>query len=305
MATAKLGNYVIDFLNEIGRGAFGTVYMATDAEGKKVAVKRIGRNGKAKTTHSKDLEHPNIVRIFEVIEHKSAVFMFMEFCPHGDLRSFFFRQKLSEQQKLHVTIQIAEGVEYLHKNDIVHRDIKPSNILIHSDIPLLAKLGDFGLSRALEEYEPSTMSSNVGTASFKAPEFFMQNGQRKIGYHRNVDIWALGLTFLALIQENRGLVPQIETPLDDSELYAPIGQLIAERIKYSVKPLAVVAEDATIDSLDVENITVDHTKEVRRLVQGMTHHIPQRRCRATEVIKLLCIIVEVPILDVKAKLFHI
>ena len=77
------------------------------------------------------------------------------------------------------------------------------------------------------------MTSNVGTLAFKAPEFFQRTSPGKIEYHRNVDIYAAGLTFLAILQAEKGkkmLIPQIKTPMEDSELYAdPIGRLIAER----------------------------------------------------------------------------
>ena len=69
-----------------------------------------------------------------------------------------------------------------------------------------------------------------GTVCFKAIEFFQRKSQGTINYHRNVDMFALGLTFLAMIQGNKYLVPQIETPNDYSELRTPIGRLLAERI---------------------------------------------------------------------------
>ena len=90
----------------------------------------------------------------------------------------------------------------------------------------------------------SLMRSDVGTLAFKAPEFFQRTSPGKIEYHRNVDIYAAGLTFLAILQAKKGtkmLIPQIETPMDDSEFNLPsIGQLIAERIKYKVKKLNTV-----------------------------------------------------------------
>ena len=81
------------------------------------------------------------------------------------------------------------------------------------------------------------MTSNVGTLAFKAPEFFQRTSPGKIEYHRNVDIYAAGLIFLAILQikKRKQLIPQIETLMDDSEFYVQsIGQLIAERIKYKV-----------------------------------------------------------------------
>ena len=116
------------------------------------------------------------------------------------------------------------------------------------------KLTDFDFSKILEEnYGSSLMTTNVGTPAFKAPEFYLRNEELKIQYHRNVDIYALGLTYLAMIQGNNGLVPQIETPNDDSERYVPIGRIIAERIRYKKEPLEVIPEDTKSSSLSVRS----------------------------------------------------
>ena len=148
---------------------------------------------------------------------------------------------------------IADGINYLYAQNIIHRDIKPGNILIASDLPIVPKLTDFDLSKYLDpDYETSVMSSNVGTLAFKSPEFFKRvNG--KLRYHRNVDIYAAGLTFLAMTQAHDGsrkLVPGTETPRDDSELFVQsIGQLIAERLKYKVQELNIVVIEQAGSSL--------------------------------------------------------
>ena len=175
--------------------------------------------------------------------------------------------------------QIIMGIEYLHREDIVHRDIKPANILIASYIPLVIQLTDFDVCKCLDpEVETSLMTSNVGTLAFKAPEFFQRTSPANIEYHRNVDIYAAGLTFLAILQAEKGkkmLIPHIETPMNDSELHAPsIGLLISERIKYKVPKLSIVKVE-------------DPQRSLKLLISQMTCVIPEERLLASKVLDLL------------------
>ena len=198
-------------------------------------------------------------------------------------------------------VQMVRGVEFLHRQNIIHRDIKPSNTLVSCDNPVLVKLTDFDFSKILEEnYGTSLMTTNVGTPAFKAPEFYLRNEELKIQYHRNVDIYALGLTYLAMIQGNNGLVPQIETPNDDSERYAPIGRIIAERIRYKKEPLEVIPEDTKSSSSSVRSsqllkgaskaasrdsvgtVTLE-IERMKTLIREMTHHEPEKRPSAAHI----------------------
>ena len=81
---------------------------------------------------------------------------------------------------------IAEGLKYLHNNDIMHRDIKPSNIFI--DFNSVAKIGDFGSCRILNQNEKQNYTPLVGTKWYKAPEMIMGNKD----YDKSVDIWSFG-----------------------------------------------------------------------------------------------------------------
>ena len=130
------------------------------------------------------------------------------------------------------------------------------------------------------------MSTNVGTLAFKEPEFFQRMPEGKLVYHRNVDMYAMGLTFLALRQENsetKQLKAEIETPQDPSEKFTlSIGQLIADRVKYKVKELRVFFIDDAQSEAGTSSDAVT-SRDVKMLIEKMTHVDPGKRISAAEV----------------------
>ena len=295
----KVGDFSVDMSSPLGSGAMGVVHPATDPDGKKVAAKRIcGKSDQAMRRISKDLhkllqlDHPNIVKFYKIFPETSTIWMLMELCEHKDLNDFLRKQNLNKHEKFKIMVQMAEGVEYLHKNNIIHRDIKPSNILVSSVNPIVVKFTDFDFSKFLEEhFGTSLMTSNVGTPAFKAPEFYLRNAEIKINYHRNVDIFALGLTYLAMIQENKRLMPQIETPIDVSDLHQPIGRVIADRSRYNKKPLDVIPEEPQLTNSASASVVrysveaVSHEVVMKKLIRQMTHFEPKQRLSAAEVVQ--------------------
>ena len=292
----------------LGREAYGVVYTAEDSDNRQVAAKRIdGRAHPGILEHNFDkllgLKHPNIVNIFDIQEQDQTLWMFMEFCPHGDLNKFFQENVLSFHQKLDVMKQISNGLHYLHTKNIIHRDIKPPNILMSRENSLVPKLTDFDVAKCLDpDVETSVMSSNVGTLACKAPEFFKKSEHGKISYHRNVDIFALGLTFLAVFQAKKGkrmLVPHMETARD-SEHMMPIGSVIVTRISYNISNLSIVdlqatsADSDTTDqdaaaAADQESVAMETRQklELKKLIQKMTCFKPEERLSASDVLDIL------------------
>ena len=224
----KVLSYSIDQTQLLGSGAFGVVFKGHDSKKKPIAAKRIdGDKHPRILTQDLDrfrhLNHPNVMKILDVEKNENVVWMMMPLCEHGDLNNFYRTRQVPHETNLEVMKQIMAGISYLHSQGIVHRDIKPRNILVASEIPLRLLLADFDVSKCLDpEVETSLMTSNVGTLAFKAPEFFQRTSPGKIEYHRNVDIYAAGLTFLAILQAEKGrkmLIPRIEKPMDNSELH--------------------------------------------------------------------------------------
>ena len=209
-----------------------------------------------------------------------SVWMFLEYCEHGDLQKYFLKTKIegttiSESNKVKLMLDIAQGCAYLHDRNVIHRDIKPSNILLAGN-PVSAKLTDFDFSKFLEKMQ-STMTTKVGTEAFKAPEFFFRTTDGKLKYKRSVDIFAMGLTFLAMLQENEGLVPKIETPNEASELHLSSGRILYERVTYKVEPLAIV---------DISKGSMAE-KQIREVVLKMTCAHAKDRIRAKQVVSSL------------------
>ena len=148
------------------------------------------------------LDHPNVIKILDLEKTENIVWMMMPFCELGDLNNFYKTRIILGNTNLNVMKQIMAGISYLHSQGIVHRDIKPANILVSTGLRL--RLTDFDVSKCLDpEVETSLMTSNVGTLAFKAPEFFQRTSPVNIEYHRNVDIYAAGLTFLAYFGQRR------------------------------------------------------------------------------------------------------
>ena len=236
----EVKSYFIDTAQVLGQGAFGIVYLGTDGKKNTIAAKRIdGKEHPRILSQDLDrflhLDHPNVMKILDIEKTENILWMMMPLCEF-DLNKFHKTRDVPLEANIKIMKQITAGIKYLHSKDIVHRDVKPGNILVAFENPLVIQLTDFDVSKCLDpEVETSLMTTSVGTLAFKAPEFFQRTSPGKKEYHRNVDIYAAGLTFLVILRAEKGkkmLIPHIETPLDDTEFHAPsIGQLIAERVK--------------------------------------------------------------------------
>jgi len=89
------------------------------------------------------MEHPSIVSIVELFEDADNIYIVLEYCSGGNLYQLLCREgRLNEKEAARIVLEIARGLEYLQKNNVVHRDIKPENILLTNDGTV--KLCDFG-----------------------------------------------------------------------------------------------------------------------------------------------------------------
>jgi serine/threonine protein kinase len=144
----------------------------------------------------KCVNHPNIIKLFEITEDENNLHLIMEHADKGDLLTFIKNNgTLSEATALNFLKQLAEAVEYLHlEKSIAHRDIKLANILITSKNNNI-KLADFGLSNFYDK-EKMQLRTCCGSPCYSAPEIL-------IGCQYNpivADIWSLGVVLYSMIE---------------------------------------------------------------------------------------------------------
>ncbi len=212
MAQYSVAGYVVELRKKLGRGGYGTVYKATDKRGNIVAAKDIDKDPNSRAAlkelenshKQKQLKHENIVKILDIYSDSEQIWMFLEFCNGGDLNNFAKSNfKEFTEEKIEIMAQITEGLVFLHGLRIAHRDMKPENILIQQEAgarPITVKLTDFGLAKFIpQDAKSSVMHTKIGTHTYMAPEFWdFKDG--KIEYHKNIDVYATGLAFLAILQ---------------------------------------------------------------------------------------------------------
>ncbi len=136
--------------------------------------------------------HPHIIRLYEVVETSTDVFMFLEFVSGGELFDLIVQKgKLEDGEARHYFQQVISGIEYCHRHRVVHRDLKPENLLLDGNGNV--KIADFGLSNIMED--GAFLSTSCGSPNYAAPEVI--SGQMYSG--QEIDIWSCGVILYALV----------------------------------------------------------------------------------------------------------
>lgn len=201
----KFGRYEV--LNELGRGASGTVYLGYDPLiARQVAIKTLNyqqfpaaelADVKARFLREAEaagrLSHPNIVPVFDVGEQGKCAYIAMDFAKGQTLAAFTAPgQLLPTFEVYRVVLDIADALAYAHEKKIVHRDIKPGNIVYCAD-PYQVKVTDFGIARFTDHSHTRT-GEILGSPLYMAPEQVL--GQ-KVG--ASADVFSLGTVFYQLL----------------------------------------------------------------------------------------------------------
>lgn len=219
MEGVQIGPFEIE--KQIGSGGMGNVYLAHRVKGgfeQTTALKLIKygmgsefaiRRFEAERSILARLNHPHIARLVDGgLTSEGRPWFAMEYVDGEDILSWCRRLNLSVENRLGIFLEVAEAVQYAHKNLIVHRDLKPANIQIagDGDKPQI-KLLDFGIAQILEESEAEQANVKAMTRAYASPE--QLSGEST---STSTDIYSLGVVLYQLIT---GCHPKEEYRLSD------------------------------------------------------------------------------------------
>ncbi len=206
----QVGKYVIE--RELGRGGFGSVYLARSSPNGRplalkvmlshIAVDSVARSKFLREINSiRELRHPRIVEIVDAGEKQGLFYFVMEFCEGGSLDHFIAKHggKLSLNVAAPIMLHALEGLAHAHTAGFVHRDLKPQNILLQrAGAGLAAKIADFGLAKTFAQ---AGFSGLTMTGHFAGTPYFMPREQVINFRHAKPvsDVWSIGATFYNML----------------------------------------------------------------------------------------------------------
>lgn len=187
----------------IGRGAYGEVRKCYNREtGALRAVKIINKKyleeeEKAKLLNEVDvlrqMDHPNILKLYEFYEDKKYYYLVTEFCSGGELFDKISEELyFNERDAANILKQVFSAIYYCHSKKVVHRDLKPENLLLDKDTenPKI-KIIDFGTSQMFDPAKK--MNKKFGTPYYIAPEVLNR------AYNEKCDVWSCGVILYILL----------------------------------------------------------------------------------------------------------
>ncbi len=197
----------LEILESLGRGGMGAVYkvrqprlnrvaalkiLSPEKQGSRQFAARFEREARALA----QMNHPNIVTIYDFGETEGHCFLLMEYVDGLTLRQLFQSRKLSPGEALEIVPEICEALQYAHQRGVVHRDIKPENILL--DKQGRVKIADFGIAKMSDAATPPGLTEEklvIGTPHYMAPEQI----EKPTTVDHRADIYSLGVVFYEML----------------------------------------------------------------------------------------------------------
>ena len=193
-----------DVLKQLGKGGYGKVYeIRSKKTGEIRACKHLSKLNiknlekfKREIEILKKMDHPNIIKLYEVFESERSLYLVMEECKGGEIFDKIIeriqaKQMYSEKDAANIIQQVMSCIQYCHNHNICHRDLKPENLLYlnpGSERDNRIKVIDFGLSQSADK-----LKTKVGTAYYVSPEILKGN------YTQLCDIWSAGVILYILL----------------------------------------------------------------------------------------------------------
>jgi predicted Ser/Thr protein kinase len=266
----KIGKY--ELIKEIGKGGMGEVYLARDTEsGKEFAVKILApeltrnpqyvRRFRREASAVVRLDHPHIIKVYDVGEEGGIHFIAMEYLGGPTLVQLLKqRKRLSVPEAVKIVTDIADALDYAHSQGVVHRDVKPDNMIADENGEF--KLMDFGIAHVEEGAQLTVTGSILGTPEYMSPE--QASGQK---VDPRTDIYALGIVFYQLLT---GVVPF------RAGTVAEVLQMHLARIPESPKALnpEVPGKLASVVTKMVEKKPADRYASFRHVINAVGQAIP-------------------------------
>jgi serine/threonine-protein kinase len=198
----QLDSYRVDA--PIAKSGMATIFRATDTrDGRTVALKIphpdmesdpiLFDRFKREAAIGERLIHPNVMRVF-ADDHRSRIYMVMEWCPGRLLRNILDEGRLPEDRAIRIAIEVLKALDYIHANGVVHRDLKPENIMVDENDHI--KLIDFGIAgdTASRRLTYANFTAMLGTPNYIAPE--QVKGKRGDG---RTDLYSMGVILYEML----------------------------------------------------------------------------------------------------------
>jgi serine/threonine protein kinase len=246
MIGQKISQYRI--IERIGSGGMGTVYKAEDLTLKRtvaikvikpshqdphIANKRFLREAQAIS----QIDHPNVITVFEVIQKGAANFLVMQYAPGTTLRDRLDKNALTAADTLRIASEVAGGLQAAHDVGVVHRDIKPENIVVEESGG--AKVLDFGVARLVDRSTLTRRGKIIGTLPYMAPE------QIKGDFaDATTDVYALGVVLYEMLT---GRLPFEDT--DEAAMFYKVMNVDPEPVTTLVPDLPAGIDEIVLKAL--------------------------------------------------------
>ncbi len=236
-----------ELLEELGRGGMGVVYRAIDRSlDETVALKllrrelagdpEVARRFRSEIKFARRVSHPNVCRIHDYGEDKGLLYISMEFVDGENLKSVVrARGALSRDEAYDVALQVAAGLEAIHKEGVIHRDLKTTNLM--RDAMGRVRIMDFGIARKLVSVPGDATRPGIalGTPDYMSPEQALAHGE----VDARSDLYAFGVVLFELFT---GQLPfQGDTPLATLLKHLneppPLDGILARRLPSALIPV--------------------------------------------------------------------